>query len=131
MNTKPSASGYRYCIVLRSTIARPIFTPALKVRSITAPVLTLRSFVRTKAPPLPGFTCWNSITWNRVPSRSRVIPFFRSFVETLIGRPSQLDQIAAARADDAASVLGDLDHVLAPNAAEARHVDTRFHRHDG
>ena len=47
---------------LRSTIASPTFTPALNVRSTTAPVLTLRSFVRTNAPPLPGFTCWNSTT---------------------------------------------------------------------
>ncbi len=68
---------------LRSTFAWPIFTPALNVFSMTAPVFTLRSFVRTNAPPLPGFTCWNSITWNSVPSSSRVIPFFRSFVETL------------------------------------------------
>src|SRR6266498_2803997 len=83
MNTKPSPSRYRNCISRRSTMARPTLTPALNVRSTTAPVLTFRSFVRTNAPPLPGFTCWNSITWNRVPSSSSVIPFFRSLVETL------------------------------------------------
>ena len=68
---------------LRSTMARPTLTPALNVFSATAPVLRLRSFVRTNAPPLPGFTCWNSMTWNSVPSSSRVMPFFNSFVETL------------------------------------------------
>ena len=36
------------------------FSPALNVLSITAPSSTLRSFVRTNAPPLPGLTCWNS-----------------------------------------------------------------------
>ena len=42
------------------------------------------AFVRTNAPPLPGFTCWNSTTVTR-PSdgRLRAMPFFRSFVEML------------------------------------------------
>ena len=35
-------------------------TPALNVLSMMRPVLMSRSFVRTKALPLPGFTCWNS-----------------------------------------------------------------------
>ena len=39
--------------------------PALNVFSSTDPVRTLRSLVRTNTPPLPGFTCWNSMTWNR------------------------------------------------------------------
>ena len=33
----------------------------LNVFSVTALVITLRSLVRTKAAPLPGFTCWNSM----------------------------------------------------------------------
>src|SRR5512133_1800867 len=99
-------------------MASPTFTPALKVRSITAPVFTLRSFVRTNAPPLPGFTCWNSTTWNRTPSSSRVIPFLKSFVETLTGSfRLELDQLAGRRADDHAPVVGDLDHLLDPDAA--------------
>src|SRR5579862_8726849 len=57
---------------------------ARNVRSSTAPVRTFLSLVRTKAPPLPGLTCWNSTTLNSPSGRSRVMPFFRSLVETLI-----------------------------------------------
>ena len=97
MNVNASPSRYRYCISLRSTIASPTFTPALNVRSTTEPVLTLRSFVRTNAPPLPGFTCWNSTTWNSVPSSSSVIPFFRSLVETLTAPPAPWSERGISR----------------------------------
>ena len=50
----------------------------LKVFSTTAPEMTFLSFVRTKAAPLPGFTCWNSITCITFPSISNVIPFLKS-----------------------------------------------------
>src|SRR5439155_18114341 len=113
----------------RSTMANPTFTPALNVRSSTAPVFRFRSLVRTNAPPLPGFTCWNSTTWNRVPSRSRVIPRFRSLVETLIAL--QDHQVLRRSRDDPASVGGDLDHVLDPDAAQASDVDPRFHGDHG
>src|SRR6059036_346464 len=131
MKMASSPSAYRYCICVRSTIARPTFTPALNVLSITAPVLTFRSFERTNAPPLPGFTCWNSTTWNRVPSRSSVMPFFRSFVETLTWAPSQLDQLTRGHPDHRASVVTDLHHVLDPDAADARQVDPRLDRDHG
>src|SRR6478736_8578520 len=131
MNTYSPPSAYRYCIDLRSTIASPTFTPALKVFSTTAPVLTLRSFERTKAPPLPGFTCWNSTTWNKVPSRSRVIPFFRSFVDTLTRGPSQLDPVARGDPDDHASILANLHHVLDPDPADPGEVDPGFDRDHG
>src|SRR5580765_151710 len=132
MNTKSVPSEYRYCIPLRSTIASPTFTPALNVRSVTAPVFTFRSFVRTKAPPLPGFTCWNSTTWNRTPSSSRVMPFLKSFVETLTGTfRSELDQFACGRPDDNTAVVGDLHHVLDPDTAHAREVDPGLNRHHG
>ena len=49
---------------------------------MTAPLRMFFSFVRTNAPPLPGFTCWNSTTENKPSGRLRVIPFFRSFVDT-------------------------------------------------
>src|SRR5438132_7765385 len=69
---------------------------------MTAPVRTFFSFVRTNAPPLPGLTCWNSTTENRPSGRSRLIPFFKSFVLTLIrwprsGPPMGLDSVAATR----------------------------------
>src|SRR3712207_2644784 len=128
MKTNASPSGYRYCICLRSTIASPTFTPALNVRSTTEPDLTFRSFVRTKAPPLPGFTCWNSTTWNSVPSRSSVIPFLKSFVETLTPASrsfSKLDQFARGGSQDAAPVVRHFDHVLDAHAAEPRDVHAR------
>src|SRR5436190_21941133 len=98
----------------RSTMANPTFTPALNVRSSTASVFRFRSLVRTNAPPLPCFTCWNSTTWNRVPSWSRVIPLLRSLVETLIALQ---DHQVLGRSRDAPAPLGrHLDHVLDPDA---------------
>src|SRR6266576_1100561 len=129
MSTRSSPSRYRYCMSFRSTMASPTFTPALNVRSSTAPVFRFRSFVRTNAPPLPGFTCWNSTTWNRVPSRSRVIPLLRSLVETLIAL--QDHQVLRGARDDPAPVGRHLDHVLDADAAQASHVDPRLHRHHG
>src|SRR6266508_1527529 len=111
----------------RSTIASPTFTPALNVLSTTAPVFTFRSLVRTKAPPFPGFTCWNSTTWKSMPSRSRVMPFFRSFVETLIGL--ELDQLAGREAQHPRAVSRDLHRVLDPDTPDAREVDAGFDRH--
>src|SRR5829696_3024963 len=56
------------------------FSPALKVLSMTLPSVVRLSFVRTKAPPLPGFTCWNSTTLKIVPSTSMWIPFLNWLV---------------------------------------------------
>ena len=50
------------------------FSPALKVLSSTLPVLMLRTLVRTKAPPLPGFTCWDSTIVYGSPSISIAMP---------------------------------------------------------
>ena len=58
------------------------FSPARNVLSTTAPVSTAFSFVRTNAPPLPGFTCWNSTTRHTELSISMCMPFLNSFVET-------------------------------------------------
>src|SRR5712691_7491331 len=143
MNTKSCPSRYRYCISWRSTMARPTFTPALNVRSITAPVLTLRSLVRTNAPPLPGFTCWNSTIWKSVPSRSRVMPRFRSFVLTLTAtyRPRQLSpereggsqhhQFLRRSGHHPSARRSDLDHVLDADSPHAVQVDPRLHGHHG
>src|SRR5207237_8350618 len=60
------------------------FSPARNARSSTAPLRAFFSFVRTKATPLPGFTCWNSTTVIRPSGRSSAIPFFRSLVEMLM-----------------------------------------------
>ncbi len=58
------------------------FAPALNVMSTTLPVLSSLSFVRTNAPPLPGFTCWNSTMIQRLPSYSMHMPFLNWFVLT-------------------------------------------------
>jgi len=63
-----------------STFAVSTFVPALNVLSTTLPDSTFFSVVRTKAPPLPGFTCWNCTTVQSWPSRLSTRPFFRSFV---------------------------------------------------
>src|ERR1044071_6928557 len=63
-----------------STVAVSTLVPALNVRSTTLPDSTFLSLVRTKAPPLPGLTCWNSTTFQSWPSRLSVMPFLRSFV---------------------------------------------------
>src|SRR6187551_913758 len=68
----------------RSTVAVSTLVPALKVLSTTLPVSTFFSVVRTKAPPFPGFTCWNSTTWNRPSSSSRHMPFLKSEVEIIV-----------------------------------------------
>ena len=57
--------------------------PARKVFSTTAPVSMFFTFVRTNAPPLPGFTCWNSTMRQTPPSSSICIPFLNWLVLTV------------------------------------------------
>src|SRR4051794_3452359 len=59
------------------------FSPARNVRSMTAPDSNAFSRVRTNAPPLPGFTCWNSTIRKTVPSTSMCMPFLNWLVETI------------------------------------------------
>src|SRR5919106_5057095 len=80
MKWKPVSSRYRYCISRFSRMATSTGSSARKVLSRVRPVRTFFSRVRTKAPPLPGLTCWNSTTFIRLPSRLRVMPFLRSLV---------------------------------------------------
>src|SRR5665648_164283 len=89
MNTKSSPSLYRYCMSRLSTFAVSTFTPALNVRSTTLPESTFLSLVRTKAPPLPGLTCWNSTTVQSWPSKFSTSPFFRSLVVATVGLPAR------------------------------------------
>src|SRR5919201_5865194 len=83
MNTTSSPASYRYWTFLTSVWTRGNFSPARKVRSTTAPEPSALSFVRTNAPPLPGFTCWNSTIRHTEPSSSMCIPFLNWFVETV------------------------------------------------
>src|SRR5271166_2960627 len=100
-----------------SMIAWSSFSSARYVRSITAPLRTFLSFVRTKAPPLPGFTCWNSTTLNRPSGRSRLMPFFRSLVETAMDVLCESGQWAGA-------VLGHDQGVLDTDTSVPGEVDT-------
>ena len=67
-----------------STVAVSTLTPALNVLSTTLPVITFFSVVRTKAGPLPGLTCWNSVMVQSWPSRLRTRPFLKSLVEAMV-----------------------------------------------
>src|SRR5665648_661107 len=89
MKTKSVPSLYRYCMSRLSTLAVSTFTPELNVRSTTFPVSTFLSLVRTKAPPLPGLTCWNSTTVQSWPSKFSTSPFFRSLVVATVGLPAR------------------------------------------
>src|SRR3954469_11449033 len=70
------------------------FSPARKVLSITAPSAVRLSLVRTNAPPLPGFTCWNSTILKTVPSTSIWVPFLNWLVLIMppvsVGRRTRL-----------------------------------------
>src|SRR5580698_4975713 len=99
-----------------SMIACSSFSSARYVRSITAPLRTFLSLVRTKAPPLPGFTCWNSTTLNRPSGRSKLMPFFRSLVETAMDVLRESGQGACA-------VFGHDEGVLHADTAVARDIN--------
>src|SRR4051812_40794909 len=55
---------------------------------MTAPSDARRSLERTNAPPLPGFTCWNSRILKTVPSTSMWLPFLNWLVEIVVISPS-------------------------------------------
>src|SRR5947209_6262034 len=76
-------SSYRYCTFFVSVCTRGNFSPARNVRSTTAPESRPFSFVRTNAPPLPGFTCWKSTMRHGWPSSSMCMPFLNWFVLTV------------------------------------------------
>src|SRR3954453_8257533 len=98
--------------------------PALNVLSTTLPDSTFFSVVRTKAPPLPGLTCWNSTTFQSTPSRSSVMPFFRSLVVATAGQRSNAavalrsddEQLIRRLRQDLTTLDADGDGVLDPHA---------------
>jgi len=67
--------------------------PALKVRSITLPLMTFFALVRTNAPPLPGLTCWNSTIVHSCPSILRTAPFLMSLVSEAMVNPFVMDEL--------------------------------------
>src|ERR1700678_3500006 len=116
MNTKSSASRYRYCMSRLLMLAPSTLTPALKVRSTTLPDMTFFSLVRTKAGPLPGLTCWNSTTFQSCPSRFSVMPFFRSLVLATDCLHLKDQQFPGGRSQESGSVTRRHDqYVLDPD----------------
>src|SRR4029453_12129441 len=112
------------------------FSSARKVRSSTAPVRKFLSLVRTNAPPLPGFTCWNSTTVMSPSGRFRAMPFFRSLVETLTarslaraGQPGLDDQLLRELGEGHGTVARHHEGVLDAHATDAGEVHAGFDRH--
>src|SRR5215471_3261664 len=120
MKTYEAPSRYRYCISRLSMTASGTFSSARKVRSRTAPLRKFLSFVRTNAPPLPGFTCWNSTTVMRPSGRLRVMPFFNSFVEMLT--VCSQHKIFGCSGQGLRAVLPHDDRVLDADAAHSGQV---------
>src|SRR5690625_92759 len=138
MNTYSSPAAYKNCMSRPSMRARATRSPARKVRSVWAPVRTLRSVVRTKAAPLPGFTCKKSTTLNTSPSTVMVKPRRKSFTE-IKGTTSLLQRSGSRRQRDEmfrrfrqhpAAVLRHDDEIFDADAAPTRDVHTRLHRSD-
>src|SRR3954463_4712567 len=131
MNTSASLSRYRYCISRLSMTASGTFSSPRKVRSSTAPPATFLSLVRTNAPPLPGFTCWNSTTVTR-PSDGRLsaMPFFRSLVEMLHEQSSEEsdDHVLRETGEGIGAVGGDDHRVLDAHAAHTREIHAGLDR---
>src|SRR5882724_6460358 len=70
------------CMCLSSKSTSSTFSPARKVLSMTRPCFMCLSLVRTKAPPLPGLTCWKSTMLYGCPSNWIFSPFLNSAVDT-------------------------------------------------
>src|SRR5512132_23560 len=108
------------------------FSPARNVRSTTAPVLRFFTFVRTNAPPLPGFTCWNSTMRQTPPSIPMCMPFLNWFVLTISAIATNLVESAKVRGERGqhlGPIVSDDDEILDADPALPRQVDARFDRH--
>src|SRR5215468_8645926 len=95
-----------------STVAVSTFTPALNVLSTTLPDSTFFSVVRTKAPPLPGLTCWKSTTVHSWPSRLSTRPFFRSLVVATMSLLLERYEVLAGEGEQLRAVGADHERVL-------------------
>src|SRR5690606_23132918 len=111
---------------LRSTVSVSILAPALKVRSTVFPVRTFFTLVRTNAPPLPGLTCWNSMTVQSPPSMLRTTPFLMSAVEAMRESIRSLGMSCGECAGEKVYRLG----APAPNEVECEQVGVEAEAHD-
>src|SRR5256714_12641112 len=120
-------SSYRYWTLLTSVWTRENFSPARNVRSTTAPDSSAFSFVRTNAPPFPGFTCWNSTIRHTEPSTSMCIPFLNWFVLTVSATAAESlvnrYELLGVAGQDLGAVVAEHDEILHPPPADAGLVD--------
>src|SRR6266540_7184964 len=117
-----------------SVRTRANFSPARNVLSTTAPLPSALSLVRTKAPPLPGLTCWNSTIRQALPSSSMCIPFLNWFVLTVSATASyrlvDADQVLAEAAVVLDPVFRDNHVVLVPDSPAPLEIDPGLDRDD-
>src|SRR5215212_7899442 len=111
---------------------RSNFSPARNVLSTTEPEPSDFSFVRTNAPPLPGFTCWKSTIRHVWPSSAMCIPLRNWLVETTSAMSAaslaDLDQVLRERGQELDAVLAHDREVLDADAAHTRNVDPGLDR---
>src|SRR5829696_7120431 len=98
-------SEYKNVIFRDSVRTGRNFSPARNVLSITAPSSARLSLVRTNAPPLPGFTCWNSTILKTVPSTSMWAPFLNWLVLIICDRKARACARTPSRARHSAADL--------------------------
>src|SRR5262245_19785462 len=120
------------------------FSPARNVLCTTAPLPRFFSFVRTKAPPLPGFTCWNSTMRQTSPSTWMCMPLRNWFVETVSATGAQSrdspasparpsaddDELLRERRQHLRPVVAHDHEILDADAAEPRQVHPRLYGDD-
>src|SRR3954452_14377378 len=97
------------------------FSPARNVRSTTAPESMFFTRVRTKAPPLPGLTCWKSMMRQTAPSSWMCMPFRNWLVVTVSATAASLvdgHQVFREARGDLRSAVGDDHQVLDPDPSE-------------
>src|SRR3954462_3857912 len=117
---------------LFSVKTRSNFSPARNVLSTTDPESIDFIFVRTNAPPLPGFTCWNSTMRQVWPSSSMCMPLRNSFVETggtRVRLANQREFLGEVR-EHLHPVLTHDGQILDPHTADTRQVHTGLDRDD-
>src|SRR2546428_515823 len=99
------------------------FSPERNVLSMTLPSRMCLSLVRTKAPPLPGLTCWKSTMAYGWPSKTMRNPFLNSAVDTCIGlyplRRERARSAASSRSRASALSVGRPTTRLRTSAASA------------
>src|SRR5512143_3195031 len=121
---------YMNCMSRSSRSGFSTLSPLRKVCSITAPVFRFLSFVRTKAPPFPGFTCWKKTMTKGARSNSIFRPLRKSDV-VYIPRGASSNRWFARLGEERDPFeprSGDPHRVLQPDPPDPGEIDAGFHR---